>query len=435
MASVATLLFNLNPLMRFDGYFILSDLLNIPNLNERAFQSLQGCLGRVLTGESSPTPGECGWKRGFLPTFALATFCWRLVVVATLMLTASVMLHGAGLALALAAGFGWYGRPVWQALTSLRALAVRRPTAAVRCIGILIVVGASTYWLLGAAPRPGAVIAPGIVEFRNSQVVRAVTPGFVRTVHVADGQLVAAGDPLLSLTNEEIEYRKGALRHQLEQQQLRLQISRREHDAQAASIADGNLRSLRRQLAEVTRQHEGLTLRAERDGTVFIQHPEHLQDTFVQPGTHLVTIGDPAEKELRISIAEKDLADGLRYLQTNVDVRLGTRPAFSGQFDETVVAASSEVPHEAMAATNGGPLAVFDTPKAATADQAAELMLIDHRFDGTVAIPPEIASDLCCGERGYARLGQTTETVATFVTRRVRKWVNTTIRGLLQQQS
>ena len=437
MASASTILFNMNPFMRFDGYFMLSDLLGIPNLNERASSALRGVASTILIGHRSGCPQELGWRRFFLPLFALGTYAWRIVVICTLMMTASVMLHGAGIALAIAAGLLWYARPLFAMLRGFTGLMRSNPVAAIRCGTISVATLLAVVMLANLTPMPMTVTAPGIVQYDEGQVVRTTTSGFVSEIHIKDGQPVHAGDPLISLTNDELSNRRFSLTKMLEMERIRLQIARRNHDVKAENVAESNMRSFMHQLAEVDREFEGLTLRAERSGTAMIRQPNLLKDTFVERGQHLLTVADPNSKQFELAVAEADLDEASAFLNCSVSVRIGTRQIINGTFAETMPAASDRPSDAALVATNGGPLDVVESPESRSrdGDGTTEYRLTEPRFRGIVRFPSSAAGQIRCGERGYVKLGISRDTIATWLTNRVQSWFRDTLAQLLQQNA
>jgi hypothetical protein len=96
MASVSTLLFNLNPLMKFDGYYVLSDLLQIPNLSTQANSVITELARRIFFGDSGSRPTVIGQQRWVLLAYGAAAMVWRLLVTFSLLIMASVLFHGAG---------------------------------------------------------------------------------------------------------------------------------------------------------------------------------------------------------------------------------------------------------------------------------------------------------------------------------------------------
>ena len=126
-AGLATILFNANPLMRFDGYYLLSDLLEIPNLYSEGSQSVQDAARWLLFGERSTRP-RAGGARGVLITaYGVAAGCWRIVVCASLLIAASVLWRGAGVALAGLAIALWLSSTLQKAATELHRRLTEQP--------------------------------------------------------------------------------------------------------------------------------------------------------------------------------------------------------------------------------------------------------------------------------------------------------------------
>ncbi|MCA9174684.1 MAG: hypothetical protein KDB14_09365, partial [Planctomycetales bacterium] len=102
MASLSTLLFNANPLMRFDGYYILSDLLGAPNLAEEGSRAVSGGAAWLFFGKPLSSPRQLGARPWLIRIYGLLSLGWRVLVCASLLAAAAVLWHGAGLLLAAA---------------------------------------------------------------------------------------------------------------------------------------------------------------------------------------------------------------------------------------------------------------------------------------------------------------------------------------------
>ncbi|HEY6564849.1 MAG TPA: hypothetical protein VIY86_10160, partial [Pirellulaceae bacterium] len=111
-ASLMTVLFNANPLMRFDGYYILSDFLEIPNLSGLGQQFLWYLVRRFGMGIKVRPAQLAGWKRAFVYVYAVAALLWRILVSASILLAASVLWEGIGIGLAVGAGIAWTASPL-----------------------------------------------------------------------------------------------------------------------------------------------------------------------------------------------------------------------------------------------------------------------------------------------------------------------------------
>jgi putative peptide zinc metalloprotease protein len=204
MASLSTLLFNANPLMRFDGYYILSDLLNIPNLYTRSSEAVQQLFGRLLLGLRATAPAVTGRHLWTLRVYGLAATFWRLLICATLMIAASVFFHGAGIFLAVAGLVAWFGLPAWNAIQATIRLRESDPARLLRGGVVVSLFLALTCGILFGLPVPFASTAPGTVELHEGCRIRSNVDGFVTTVMVTDGQLVNRGDLLITLQNDEL---------------------------------------------------------------------------------------------------------------------------------------------------------------------------------------------------------------------------------------
>jgi putative peptide zinc metalloprotease protein len=140
VASVSTLIFNLNPLLRFDGYYILSDLVEIPNLNQRALRQLRHLCERYLFGikkSVSPTDRK---KEGFwLVVFGIASGIYRVIVFGGILLIVADRFFIIGIIMAAVCAISWVMVPTWRFLSYLAsspALDRTRPRAiAVSALG------------------------------------------------------------------------------------------------------------------------------------------------------------------------------------------------------------------------------------------------------------------------------------------------------------
>ena len=114
MASFSTLVFNANPLMRFDGYYIFADLLEIPNLATEGVRFVRQLGAYVFYGRMLPSRELLGGRGWVVRIYGLAAWLWRLVVCVSLLAAASVLFKGAGLVLGVAGAACWFGKPLVQ---------------------------------------------------------------------------------------------------------------------------------------------------------------------------------------------------------------------------------------------------------------------------------------------------------------------------------
>lgn len=424
MASFTTLLFNANPLMRFDGYYILADLVEIPNLGTEGGRFFKSSARRLFFGEQPAPLESLGLRQWIVRGYGIGAAAWKVLICISLTTAASVLFHGAGLILAGIGMISWFGIPLWKiGLDLQRRVHENRPsfvrammTGTLGCALLAIV-------LLGV-PWPGAMKAPAIVEYSDQSIVRTAAPGFVQKVHVADGQLVQTGQLLVELENEELTAKKHQLEIEFQQEQVRLRVALNRREGGNAQIAQRNLESIEEQLRETRTQHDSLQVRAVVDGTVVGRNLQQVIGTYVHAGTELLTVADETSKELLISIGQDEIDSVTPEFGGPTRFRIRGRMARVGNLHRLNPRASNELPHPAMSSTVGGDLTVSQQE----GNGEAKMRLTEPRFQGVVKLAPDVCRDLGCGEQGYAILGLRDQSIGVYVWIRLHRWMESILR-------
>lgn len=432
MASLSTLLFNANPLMKFDGYYIMADLLQIPNLATQSAEAIQNLAGRLFLGLRKSAPAVTGRNVWILRIYGLAAMFWRLLISATLLIAGSVLFHGAGLVLVAAGIVAWFGMPLFKLGKLVVNLFQNNPArlgrGAIALTAFLAVVGGTMFGL----PVPFSTTAPGVVTLPEGCRVRSNVSGFIDQVFVENGDTVAAGDLLLTLRNDEVSVKHADLLLEIKQEQIRHQIAMKEHDAGAAVVAKNNLESLNDRLRETDEQLAALEVRAATSGTVIARNLDTLSNTYIHEGDDLLVVDSQQQRELRISVAQEDYSLAKQLLSEQVPVRLGTRTPTVGMLNRVIPRASRRLHEPALAATDGGPLAV--TAKESSDNQDESMELADQRFEAVVLLAQHSSEKLLpVGERGYVSLGNTNESLAEHLYCQTRKWLTDQIEAAQHQ--
>lgn len=416
MASFSTLLFNANPLMKFDGYYILSDLLQIPNLQQRSSEATQQLVQQLLFGLNESSPQTAGSQLPILRTFGIASFLWRIFICCGMTIAASVLFHGAGIMLSVAGVAAWFAVPIWK--TSQKWIQVSRSSPA-RAFRATIATTVAVALVCGVffLPVPFQTKADGTVALHDGCMVRSKVDGFIESIHVADGEFVNVGDLLLTLRNADVETKWADLQIQIRQESIRRQTAMQDHDAGLVAIAEGNLKSLHSRLQDTQDQFEALQVFATASGRVMMRQADQRLETFVHEGDELLIVDSHQPRELHVLIAQEDLNAVNGRVNDEVQVRLGTRQTISGRLNRVIPRASHRLTEPALAATNGGPLAV----RQADTDDPEELRLTEPHFKAIVELPADRV-DLPVGERGYVSVGRQDETLGKFLYRAAQDW-------------
>lgn len=428
MASLTTLLFNANPLMRFDGYYILSDLIGIPNLSTDANRFFRSTVRKWFFGEGECLPEALGLRRWLIRGYGFAAAIWRVLICVSLLTAASVLFHGAGLILGLFGVVSWFGKPIWKICVDLQRRFHENRPSFIRAM----VAGSSSTSLVAAVllwvPWPGTISAPVAVEYAGQSIVRSGVSGIVDQVLVDDGDWVKRGQVLLHLHNDEVSARKQELELSVQQEAARQRLALKQRDGAMAQIAAQNLHSIRERLSEATTQYDHLTVKAPVDGRIVARNLSQSLGAYVSEGDEVLTVADESQKELIVSVGQDVIDSVLPQVGTKSRFRLSGGVSRIGKFDRLDPRASSDLPHPAMSATVGGSLTVVEDE----GGDSSSMRLAEPRFRGVITIPASVSLHLAAGEQGHAVFGPRRERIGEFVWVRLHQWGESLLRGTIQ---
>ncbi|MBF0450134.1 MAG: hypothetical protein HQK75_05490 [Candidatus Magnetomorum sp.] len=206
IASVSTLLFNANPLLRFDGYYILSDLLDIPNLHSRSKEYLNYLVERYAFGSHETFCPTQRINESFtLGLFGILSLFYRLLIFAGIILFVADKFLILGLIMAVIGIISWCVVPVFKFLSYL----ISSPMLRRNRVRVLLVTGsvfATVISLLLFIPFDDSLQAPGVIEAEHFQKIYSDHPGYVEKLFKPSGSFVQSGELLIQLKNKEIEF-------------------------------------------------------------------------------------------------------------------------------------------------------------------------------------------------------------------------------------
>jgi putative peptide zinc metalloprotease protein len=320
---IGTLTINASPFMRFDGYFLLSDWLGIPNLHDRAFAFGRWRMREWLFGFGDPQPEPCAPpRRRFLIAFSFVTWLYRLVVFLSIALIVYHAFFKALGVLLFVVEFGWFiVRPiVREAAACWRrrdALHWCRETLRSATLGSLL-------FVFVALPWHGSVTAPAVLGPQRAQGLYVPQAGYVsaRFAPARDGQRVRAGDVLAVLESPELEYRlrsaqtaAALARWEVEQQPFE------PHLLQAGVALSRRWDAARETVTGLKAQVAQLTLRAPFDGIVDASGEGLAPGTWLPRGERLFDVIGPAGIKGEAFVGEDEVGriapgDSVRFVAT-----------------------------------------------------------------------------------------------------------------------
>jgi len=412
IGGVSTLLINGNPLLRFDGYYILSDLLEIPNLAQRSQAHLRHIADRYLFGvkDAEPqatAPGEPSW----FVIYGVAGFIYRIFLFTAIILFVAGKFFFIGVLLAAWASFGLIVRPTYKSvryvfsdpkLQRSRARAVT--TAAGLVVGVLI--------LLLAVPAPSSTRAEGVVWIAEESIVRAGANGFIESVLVEPGAKVSIGEPLVVTRDPALSTRVKVLELRVAELRSREQALR-VSDQVAANIALQDLAAANAELARAQEEFDALTLRAGRDGTLVLTRARDLPGRFLRKGELLGYVLDLSTVTARVVVTQADV-DLVRRRTESVSARLVENLTETpARILREVPQASDRLPSNLLGTVGGGQIAI--DPRLQEGNTALQTLF---QFD--IELLPE-ESLATVGGRVHVRFDHGKEPLARQIYRSIRQ--------------
>ncbi|MFO8008912.1 MAG: hypothetical protein R6V05_14385, partial [Candidatus Brocadiia bacterium] len=351
--SISTVLFNANPLLRFDGYYILSDLLEMPNLRMNAEGYLGRLFDRYLLGLEPEQAESVGDERHIYLLYGSVRIVYKLVLVLSIGFFLYSLFEPLGVFMWATSLYGMVLVPMWRRGKRL-AQQYSRGKVRSRYLLVLVVLAAAIAGLC-LVPIDYSVEAPCVVVPEQATVVRAAVQGQVEQVLVRPGQQVRGGQPLVRMSNDRLSRKAEQTRHRLAEVEVRLR-SALAQDAALYRMLGRQAESLRQELQELQERLGRLTLKAPHDGVAVNLHwleaevaaPQHdfvqfpppdaewtpaaWEGMYVPAGTGLVGVAGEGGFHFETFVSENDVS----YLSTGDSLACMVRSAGLVSFDSQV---------------------------------------------------------------------------------------------------
>lgn len=353
ICSLGTLLFNGNPLLKYDGYFVLSDLIEVPNLWERSRTIVRGTLARVMLGWKLEKERALPERyRSLLALYAICSTLYRWAVLLTILwflqgILADYQLAVVAQIITVFVLANLVSAPILGVVRFLRDPLAKRHIHGGRLV-LSAITFAAIFWFICFVPVRSRVVAPVVLEYVYAQRVYVTVPGILLK-QTTSGEAVRQGQILAQLKNLQLNREVQELIGDRNQQQLHLanlELQRSENVAAGARIpvAREALSGIEGQLSERQRDQRCLILRAPVAGTVL--PPPYVPPQprpfgqlvdwsgtpldagnlgcYLETGTLFCLIGDPQDIQPVLLIDQADV--GLVRLGAEVRLRLKQTP-------------------------------------------------------------------------------------------------------------
>jgi putative peptide zinc metalloprotease protein len=412
IGGVSTLVVNGNPLLRYDGYYILADLIEMPNLAQRGQAWWTWLLDRYAFGaldavKPDETPGERRWLVFYTPL----AWCYRTFVTVSIIFLVAGKFFIVGVLMATWSAISLLGVPLyrgWKHLRSApvlhrrRAHAMRRTAAALACIILL----------LGLLPVPLRTSAEGVVWLPQHAMLHAGDNGFFVHWLVEPGSVVKAGQALYTLDNPRLRAEVAVDQAKLAQAQARLNADRFSDPAKAA-VSARQLDEARDILHQARARVDQLTGYAHGTGRLMAATPQDMPGRYYKKGELLGYVLRDDELLVRVIVGQDDI-DLVHQRLRNVSLRLTDTlgRVWPSHVAREFPGAVEELPTAALGMNGGGTIPT-------SPNDPNGLKTLQRVFIVDLTLPAR--AHPAFGERVYVRFDHGSETLAHQWLRRLRQ--------------
>ena len=397
VASVSTVLFNANPLLRFDGYYIFSDLLDIPNLHQRATSQITQWVERRGFGvRGLKSPARSGREAAWLSTFAVSSHIYRIFLFATILLFLADHFLVLGAIMTLICAFTWLVLPVLRfvgyLLTSPRLERTRPRAWAVSAMVVAILaVG------LGFMPWPNHFRAPGVLEAMEHSVVAPETPGRLVEVLVPNGARVTAGTALFRLENLELALELEEAQSLVEETRVRELRALQDQTADLAPLAS-RLVSLIQRVTDLEARQSSLVVRALHSGVWVAPRLADAPGAWLERGLGVGQVINEAAFRFTAVVSQSEASRLFEGAMRQGEVRLpGEAGIVLTVVDQMIIPADREtLPAPALGWRSGGTVPV-------RSDDAAGTRAAEPFFEVRARLGASADSTVLHGRSGWLR--------------------------------
>ena len=410
--SISTVLFNANPLMKFDGYYMMSDALEVPNLKQKSSAAASGWAQRYVLGLRGGGAAQF-WTNELSPLFglyAVASYFYGWLVLYRISTHMFDMLAPYGLDFLSHSYVYLYlatalALPCFRLMKTTYQNPITRLAAGRRFaqIGVGLAAAFALCWFV---PWQDSVKRGAVLEQADVAPVAARTPGFLREVFVRDGEIVHAGQALARLENLELQSEVDELTMEAASYDVQRRAALSDPQEPTREMAAGYARLVEEantQLALRQWQLKECTLRAPHDGVVRQQGLANLIGQYFTRGKEFCEVGSRDEYRAIISLDESQARRVVAGQTARLKLRALSGETFEGTISSVPVSSLSRLTSSGSASLTGG-----DVP--AQVNHEGQLEPTVAYYEAEMVVRDPGGEHLRAGLTGMARIqtGRTT---------------------------
>ena len=357
---VLSLMVNLNPCMRFDGYYLLGDLFSIQNMQARGFELGRWKMRETLFSLGAPKPVALPPKKSFgLLTYAYSTWIYRFFLfIGIALLVHHLFPKAIGIVLFIIEILFFIVTPIWREIKhwwTLRMTILSKTRGRVTLIIYLALLA------LFFVPWQSKVHAPAIIRPVLQTEIFSIVPARIETIHVKIDQTVTSGQPLIDLSSESLAFKRKLSEQRIAMltAQLNRQASNLD-ERRLSAILDDDLKTEKLTLQSIDKEIAQLTILAPHDGLINALPQGLHEGRYVTHTDQLMQIVDSREFEVLALAPEGSsmrLSKGAEFIFINDDVQA---PKITGHLSHLAPTTEAFIMEPILTSVMGGPLAVYE---------------------------------------------------------------------------
>ena len=395
IAGVSTLIFNGNPLLRFDAYYILEDLIEVPNLGTRSQRYLQYLLKRYLLRiKQAVSPKGRDDEAFWLVTYGISSMLYRWFITFVIIWFVAGQFFIVGILLACWAIATMILKPIWRGISFI----FMDPSLQKhRLYGISVSAGclASVLYVLCMVPLPSVTRSEGVVSPPDDALLKASGEGFVREIRVAPLQDVEPGQSLVVLDAPLLKSQRDVIKAEMEELKVRYRISRNT-DQFEARLYQEQFEAKQAELDRIQERVDELVINSPAAGRYLPLDHEDMTNLYIKKGDMLGYIVGENTFTVKTAVAQQRigrLREGIE--QVTVVLADDIEKSYPARIINAVPAAMNTLPSSVLGKSGGGKI---------TVDPADEkgIKTLDTVFHYELELEPG-REDFPIGLRAYVR--------------------------------